>query len=683
MIITVYNIKESWIFTHENKPSKQLFNTILNNSTTSTVTAQFIEHPNNFNIKIRMSDIDVFSYKWNLIKLNDDVFYKVTDIQILQEKSSSTTNTIINVSAEIDLYLSYVCNLFDENTTNTTSVFFIQKHLNRYYYANNTTYVNFEQQFYLKNKHENLDDIGINLAKAVDIYNNSNYNNNITGLSSPLMNYSTGSSYVYALCKFSKNAADFQNIFSTSIVSNEQLPNLGMINIGTTWKQYNLTYDPTNGPNILATTLTVPWYYFFIYVPSDVCIDYIVYPCPIENAFIYKNASFSKIYTGNPDDINFSLGDGYLVAANTASVLSTTSDNNLWTNFAMWLVNPQNLYYFYTSIINNGFTQFFNIYDVEPYLIQYCKFRIRGAGEDSFVDLTFFNNVNPNTFVSTLYSFVINQNHPVTQITNISATLLNQYLQQNNVMQPYGYNDINDTYFCLNWKASYPSMSNNWSNYLMNNLNEYHTALNIAHFGLQQAQANIAFGALGGLFGGISLKSALGTTAGITSAIFNEEMQQQSYNYLKTGKREDMSRVSNERLATNNNVISYYNYLLTFVFEYPVKYEQILATNYCILNGYVLKRWNQFNYWNNRQYCNYVKINFFCDCLLSGLIVSYKKQIDQMMVDGIRIWNNDSYGQGWSTPTLQLNQLLYPTNQYYNVENNQNNNEINYLNNNE
>ena len=98
----------------------------------------------------------------------------------------------------------------------------------------------------------------------------------------------------------------------------------------------------------------------------------------------------------------------------------------------------------------------------------------------------------------------------------------------------------------------------------MNNLNEYHTALNIAHFGLQQAQANIAFGALDGLFGGISLKGALQTSAGLTGAIFNEEMQQQSYNYLKTGKREDMSRVSNERLATNNNVISYYNYLLSF-----------------------------------------------------------------------------------------------------------------------
>ncbi len=679
MIITVFNIKESWIFTHENKPSKQLFNTILSNSTKSTVNAQFVEHPNNFNINIRMSDNNVFAYNWNLIQLNDNVYYKVTDVQILQEKSSSSSNTVINVSAEIDLYLSYVCNLFDENSNNITSVFFIQKHLNRYYYSSNSTCINFEQQFYLKNKHENLEDIGVNLAKAVDIYNNANYNNNISGLSSPLMNYNTGLSYVYALCKFSNNAMNFQNIFDNSIISNEQLPNLGMINIGESWKQYNVTYNPNDGPNINDTTLTVPWYYFFKYVPSDVCIDYIVYPCPIENAFIYKNNNFSKIYSGNPEDDNFVLGDGYLVAANTASVLSTSDQNNYWNNFAMWLVNPQNLYYFNSAQLNNGYSSFFDIYLVEPYIIQYCKFRIRGAGEDSFVDLTFFNNVTPASFLNTLYSFCINQNHPVTQITNISSTLLNQQLGQNNVMQPYAYNNINDAYFVLNWKASYPSSSNNWSNYLMNNLNEYHTALNIAHFGLQQAQANIAFGTLGGLFGGISLKSMLGMTSSITGSVFNEEMQQQSYNYLKTGKQQDMSRVSNERLATNNNVISYYNYLLSFVFEYPVKYEQILATNYCILNGYSLKRWVQFNYWNNRQYCNYVKIDYFCDCLLSGLIVSYKKQIDQMMLDGIRIWNNDSYGQGWSTPTLQLNQILYPASQYFNVENNQNNNEIESL----
>lgn len=677
MIITVYNIKESWIFTHENKPSLQLFNTILNNSTTSTVTAQFVEHPNNFNINVRMSDNDVFAYNWNLIKLNDNVYYKVTDVQILQEKSSSTPNTIINVNAEIDLYLSYVVNLFDENSTNSIPVFFIQKHLNRYYYdsTNGINYVNFEQQFYLKNKHENLEDIGVNLAKAIDIYNNSNYNNNISGLSSPLMNYSTGSSYVYALCKFSNNAMDFQNIFTTSIVSNEQLPNLGMINIGHTWKQYNLTYDPSDGPNILQATLTVPWFYFFKCVPSDVCIDYIVYPCPIENALVYKNGSFSQIYTTNPNNINFWMGDGYLVAANATSVLSTT-DNTFWPNFAMWLVNPQNLYYFSKVSSNNGFTQFSNIF-IEPYLIQYCKFRIRGAGEDSFVDLTFFNNITPNTFLTTLYSFCINQNHPVTQITNIASTLTNQYFGQKNCMQPYAYNNINDAYFCLNWKASYPSSSNNWSNYLMNNLNEYHTALNIAHFGLQQAQANIAFGAIGGLFGGISLKSAVGSTAGITSAIFNEEMQQQSYNYLKTGKREDMSRVSNERLATNNNVISYYNYLLSFVFEYPVQYEQLLATNYCILNGYVLKRWDQFNYWNNRQYVNYVKIDWFSDCLLSGLIFSYKKQIDQMMIDGIRIWNNAYYS--FASPTLNIQRVLGSYQNYMNSENNLNNNEIESL----
>ena len=74
MIISVYNIKQSWIFTQENKPSKQLFQTILSNSTKSSCNAQFIEHPTSFTIKIRLSDVDVFSYNWNLVSLDDQVF---------------------------------------------------------------------------------------------------------------------------------------------------------------------------------------------------------------------------------------------------------------------------------------------------------------------------------------------------------------------------------------------------------------------------------------------------------------------------------------------------------------------------------------------------------------------------------------------------------------------------------
>ena len=101
MIINVYNIKQSWIFTQENKPSKQLFQTILSNSTKSQCNAKFIEHPTSFTIKIRLSDADVFSYNWNLISLNDEVFYTVQNVEILQEQQKSTSCTILCYEEEL------------------------------------------------------------------------------------------------------------------------------------------------------------------------------------------------------------------------------------------------------------------------------------------------------------------------------------------------------------------------------------------------------------------------------------------------------------------------------------------------------------------------------------------------------------------------------------------------------
>ncbi|MBO6073245.1 hypothetical protein J6P59_06625 [bacterium] len=135
---------------------------------------------------------------------------------------------------------------------------------------------------------------------------------------------------------------------------------------------------------------------------------------------------------------------------------------------------------------------------------------------------------------------------------------------------------------------------------MLDNLNQYHAGLNIAHYDLQKSQADIAFDSMNaadGIFSGFMSGGIMGAISGaingaknITNGTFNELSQQQEYNYLNTGKRKDMSRISNERLATNNNVISYNNFTLSFIFETPPQYEQNLAINYCMLNGYVLDR---------------------------------------------------------------------------------------------
>ena len=292
------------------------------------------------------------------------------------------------------------------------------------------------------------------------------------------------------------------------------------------------------------------------------------------------------------------------------------------------------------------------------------------------VDLTYFNNVTPTTFINTFYSFCINLNHPTTQITNILYDFL-QY--QVEAMIPYMYNSISDCFYCLNWKLIYPSASNNWNNYMLTNLNQYHTALNIAHYGLQKSQADLAFSSLdmvssffSGRFSGIEK-----AVQNETNDTFNEMTQQQEYNYLKTGKKGDMSRTSNERLATNNNAIAYNNFLVSFVFEYPPMYEQIIAINYCILNGYLVDKWLPFNFWYNRKVVNYVSCSYFADVMLPNMNLTYKKAIDKLFNDGFRVWCLNENITSWITlPTLAV---LYGQDQYLNSEVNLNNNEIDFL----
>ena len=440
-------------------------------------------------------------------------------------------------------------------------VFFKQKHLNRWYYnTNNQQVINFQQQFYLKNKHKNLQDLGKNPVKIADgaIAEWYSTSNNTVNYSSPTLNSLYGTGYIYALFNLTSNESS-QNFYNNLAVS-------GLVNIG-----MNIYNGTVNGQDNIGYGL--PWWYMLQYVGSDAYQDYIVLPLPIEYAYIMNNNL----------EFQQTINNGSLSFTNNVcpNVITNTAWSNI-TNIIAWTVNPQNLYYIYNAN-NNGSavfpqtqTPFSNIFNVEPYIFQYCNFRVRGAGEDSMVDLTYFNNVTPTTFINTFYSFCINLNHPTTQITNILYDFL-QY--QVEAMIPYMYNSISDCFYCLNWKLIYPSASNNWNNYMLTNLNQYHTALNIAHYGLQKSQADLAFSSLdmvtsffSGGFSGIEK-----AVQNETNNTFNEMTQQQEYNYLKTGKKGDMSRTSNERLATNNNAIAYNNFLVSFVFEYPPMYEQIIA----------------------------------------------------------------------------------------------------------
>ncbi|MBR4486704.1 hypothetical protein IKS57_05150 [bacterium] len=72
--------------------------------------------------------------------------------------------------------------------------------------------------------------------------------------------------------------------------------------------------------------------------------------------------------------------------------------------------------------------------------------------------------------------------------------------------------------------------------------------------------------------------------------LFSAGRQFSHYKYLVSGMKEDMSRTSNQRLATNNNVTAYDNAYLSFTFECPVNYELVAAINYYALNGYLINK---------------------------------------------------------------------------------------------
>ncbi|MBO6073247.1 hypothetical protein J6P59_06635 [bacterium] len=106
---------------------------------------------------------------------------------------------MILIEAELDIYTSMLLPFFNENIDSIPNknnlVFFKQKHLNRWFYNLNnenvvlSTVINFKQQFYLKNKHPELADIGKNLVKSVDNLNYSNYNgaDNLISYSEPTL----------------------------------------------------------------------------------------------------------------------------------------------------------------------------------------------------------------------------------------------------------------------------------------------------------------------------------------------------------------------------------------------------------------------------------------------------------------------------------------------------------------
>lgn len=660
MIATLYKLP-SWFTNQDNKPTLQVFNNFVANAESTITQAKTFSEPTLEDIEIQSEGTIENWSQYNYIKFKN-LWYRIINISYVQD-----TNNTIQVTGKIDVYLSYVVSFFDEvNNTNTTLVYFHQKHMNRWMYNTtnpNSTYVDYSAQFYLKNKHKALKNAGLHLCKTADIANPQFYETNNT---SSFVNYTSQAMLSYQNSIMGYNAYAYAYVLWKM---NTQETNQNMVGNGISWNALvNVAYSP-NGNNTMA------WWQL-LNIGSDAYIDIIVLPMPIE----YAQVAYYDMYVNN----NYSLL--------TTLYNFAPGTYNDYTNFNCILANPGIYYYIFNrnslnSTLNYNYIT--NLYNLDPYILTFCNFRIRGAGEDAFTDITMFNNVTPANIIQTIYSFQLNLNHPSVQITNINYTYLGLAAEVNNYMIPWGYNTVNDAYYVLNWKAIWPSLSNNWNNYLLNNLNQYHMGLNISHFKLQEAQANVGLGIArsvadfatsGDWLADVdsdnlsnSVNDGLEALQGAVDSGFNASCQNANYTYLQYGKKMDMSRVSNERLATGNSANSYQNYLLTFIFEWPVSYENLAIYNYALLNGYILEKWDQWKYWYNRQYCNYVKCGYFTDAMMPYLNQKYKNLVDALFNVGFRVWTSNNNNLN----TIPYGSMLY--NPSGNNEINLNNDEVNFL----
>ena len=673
MIAVIYSLP-SWISNIDNKPSLQAFNLMLSNSNTITIDkAELIQQPTLTSLTIQSCCTIENWYKYNYVRFKE-MWYVIKDFQYMSDNKH-----VVIINAELDIYLSFVLPYFDETTTNDTLIFFKQKHMNRYYYmeGNNSNIVNFSQQFYFKNKHKSLGVIGSLKKKTVDTSWSLNYNGSFAGAGfcNALIGNQSSMGYLYMLVKMTANESNQTQI--------GQFSSMGLVNIGG-WSAIS-----NNGTNYISS---LDWWYT-LSLAAGAYEDFIVLPVDVSQALVNQsNNTFISI----PDSGLLTSSGNYCpgVWTDTEYFPGGLGKNNI----AVYSVGPQNLYYFYTgSTAANNMYSINAIFNLDPYVIQYCSFRVRGAGEDSVIDMTSFDNFNGLNFVNSIYCFCINMNHPLTQITNIPYPLLTQYNNDtNNWLIPYGYNKINDVWYVLNWKATYPSNSNAWSEYQLQHMNQYSMGKNVSHLKLQEDQADIGFNAArvatstisagidgffdGGIAGAISgaANAAINSGEDLTNSIFTEMSQQLDYNYITHGMKGDMTRSSNERLAVDGNIISYNNCDLTFIFEYPVNYELYMVINYCVLNGYVVSRNIPWKYWYNRLLVNYVKCAYFTDRMLPQMNQKYKMLIDKLFNFGFRVWTSNN---GYMS-TIPINSVLTQAenNNYSNYEVNTNNNELTFLN---
>lgn len=637
MITQLYKVN-GWIINSDNKPSLESWNWLKENGYISIFETEpkTITQPSLSQIEIQIATptLDNAFKDYNLIKFQD-YFYKIVDVSVVQQQANQF---IFQIKGQIDYYLSFLLPIFSEKSTNKTPVFFNQKTAPQYFLQEDGTNlgVNYQGAYWLRNKPTQLANIGKLLQKNTYTFNNYDYFAP-NGVSISNFNFSS-----------LNNGINFWpylivNINQQQVANSNALQAYGFVPIG-------YGGEP-------QTAEELPWFLLNNnnnQIANNYYIDVIYLPAPLQQ-------SIGNI--GNQSAIQKTTLANYNVGmANDSGAANNYPNLSVFYTYggfgANWIHNNNKPFSNAFSILENNLGV---VYFYEPAILNYFKFRIHSGGEDSFIDLTSFNYNFQNQYsqgllsptFQYLLSFQIGLTIPDMLLTNIPFInyMNGDFIQpQPNQGILWGYSNAIDSIFTLTLKSYGSSASNSWSNYMANHRNSYHMGLNISHMAVQQSQANLAKDVSTETANAMNLTSAIFNPASyannlaqgasdIAIGTFQEETQNDKYQYQKTGLKEDMSRVSNIRMSNNSGSCNLNSYGLAWILETLVNYELEAAINYFALNGYVIDRWAPFLFWNTRNYFNYLKITYLSDSIFPNLNVFYKKGIDKLLNQGIRIFN--------------------------------------------
>ena len=709
MIATLLQLP-AWFVSPDDKPSYQVFNNYLDlieSNQMFKAECQTISTPTLSELVIQIGNIVWVSLiNFNYVKWNNQ-YYIIQDINYV-----SANNNVVQIHGQIDLYLSFLVRFFDENNNVlTTPVYFNQKHLNRYQYqlSNNVVSgytINPATQFYLLNKHEQLGNVGSKQDKHVYTVNDFTY---ITSNNHPFAN----DNYFDA-----NQAVDLQGSITPQaypVVLWQQTANSTFVTNPTSNNTSTYPFPYALGSIGLPTSVigssqnTSPFQsYFFLSSSADLGSEYYadVYLFPLSLNYLV-NQNNNGTLTSNSSTVFEFTGWQYTTnSSNLAAGYNSTADPVL-------LLSPTNhLYAFVQSLANSTtYPSTLLLLNDEPALINYANFNARIYGQDSHIDISSFVltagvDANPSMnwldmLLTYLGSFCITISPPNMMLTNIP---FNTYTANANALWNFtgtlwNYNNYNDVIYSCQLKATAPSASTNWADYMAENKKSYDMSLNVSQLLAQNAQANVkiaqakygaaisSFDNIGadllsiftGSFGNKVASTYADSIGANTLAPNDAAIQQDKLNYLKTGMKADYTRTSNMRTSAISTINTLYDSTFCLVFEFPPVYEQLAVINYYALFGYKIERWLPFNYWLNRKYCNYVKITNFTNAMLPNLNAYYRAAIDGLLNKGVRIWNNASFNNDDYGQVPYNTVLINSTSTYGNTELNQNNNELDYL----